>query len=267
MQARATVVVVFCLAALIPSPPVLVPELCGGAAPAGVTAAALPGEPAVAALRAAVLAIGRELAEVTAQWTVLGVGATDQEYDSGAVGTFRGFGPEVTVSLGGAPETPGPDPGLPLAVLIAGWLRGAVAPDALVRAQLLAADSPPARCAEAGAKLRAELDSVDEPQGVLVVADGAATLSTAAPGYFHPRAQTVQTGLEQALAAGDRAALLDLDPALCAELMLSGRVAYQAVAGLFSGDPEPPVVAERYRDAPFGVGYYAGLWRPGRAGR
>ncbi|MBF6348780.1 MULTISPECIES: hypothetical protein [Nocardia] len=257
----------FCLAALIPSPPVLVPELCGGAAPAGVTAAALPGEPAVAALRAAVLAIGRELAEVTAQWTVLGVGATDQEYDSGAVGTFRGFGPEVTVSLGGAPETPGPDPGLPLAVLIAGWLRGAVAPDALVRAQLLAADSPPARCAEAGAKLRAELDSVDEPQGVLVVADGAATLSTAAPGYFHPRAQTVQTGLEQALAAGDRAALLDLDPALCAELMLSGRVAYQAVAGLFSGDPEPPVVAERYRDAPFGVGYYAGLWRPGRAGR
>lgn len=216
----------------------------------------------MADLRAAVLTIGRELAEVTSQWTVLGVGATDQEYDSGAVGTFRGFGPEMTVSLGGSPEASRPDPGLPLAVLVAGWLRGAVAPDALVRAQLLAAAGSPARCAEAGAKLRAELDSVDEPRVVLVVADGAATLSTAAPGYFHPRAQTVQAGLDQALAAGDRAALLDLDPALCAELMLSGRAAYQALAGLFSGDPEPPVVAERYRDAPFGVGYYAGLWRP-----
>ncbi|WP_280417029.1 hypothetical protein [Nocardia carnea] len=257
----------FCLAALIPSPPVLVPELCGGAAPAGTAAPVTPGEPAVAALRAAVLAIGRELAGVASQWTVLGAGAADQVYDSGAVGTFRGFGPEVTVSLGGPPEVSGPDPDLPLAVLIAGWLRGAVAPDALVRAQLLAAGSSPARCAEAGAKLRAELDSVDEPRGVLVVADGAATLSTTAPGYFDPRAEAVQTGVEQALAAGDRAALLALDPALCAELMLSGRVAYQALAGLFAGDAEPPVAAERYRGAPYGVGYYAGLWRPGGAGR
>ncbi|WP_280425984.1 hypothetical protein [Nocardia carnea] len=257
----------FCLAALIPSPPVLVPELCGGAAPAGAAAPAASGEPAVAALRAAVVTIGRELAGAAAQWTVLGVGATEQEYDSGTAGTFRGFGPEVTVSLGGPPETSGPDPDLPLALLIAGWLRGAVAPGALVRAQLLATDSSPARCAEAGAKLRAELDSVDEPRAVLVVADGAATLSKAAPGYFDPRAEAVQTGLEQALSAGDRAALLDLDPALCAEVMLAGRPAYQALAGLFAGDAEPPVVAERYRAAPYGVGYYAALWRPGGAGR
>ncbi len=221
----------------------------------------------MAALRAAVLTIGRELAGVASQWTVLGVDATDQEYDSGVRGTFRGFGPDVAVSLGGPPGTSGPDPGLPLAVLIAGWLRGEVAPAALVRAQLLAAGSSPARCAEAGAELRAELDSVDEPRAVLIVADGAATLSKAAPGYFDPRAEGVQTGLERALSAGDRAALLDLDPALCAELMLSGRAAYQALAGLFAGDPEPPVVAEWYRGAPYGVGYYGGLWRPGGSGR
>ncbi len=245
----------------------LVPELCGGAAPAGAAAAVPPEEPAVTALRTAVLALGRELAGVASQWTVLGAGATDQEYDSGATGSFRGFGPAVTVSLGGPPEISGANPDLPLAVLIAGWLRGAVAPDVLVRAQLLAAGSSPARCAEAGAKLRAELDSMDEPRAVLVVADGAATLSTAAPGYFDPRAEAVQTELERALAAGDRAALLALDPALCAELMLSGRVAYQALAGLFAGDPEPPVAAERYRDAPYGVGYYAGLWRPGGVDR
>lgn len=212
------------------------------------------------------LGVGRELAAAASEWTVLGVGAAEQEYDSAAVGTFRGFGPEVTVSLGGPAEST-PDPALPLAVLIAGWLRGVVAPEALVRAQVLAADTSPERCAEAGAKLRAELDSVDESRAVLIVADGAATLSTAAPGYFDHRAEAVQTGLDRALAAGDRDALFDLDPALCAELMLSGRAAYQALAGLFAGDPESPVVAERYRDAPYGVGYYAGLWRPGGVGR
>ncbi|WP_280399867.1 hypothetical protein [Nocardia carnea] len=265
----------FCLAALIPSPPVLVPELCGGAVPAGAeTATAAPSgaadrsESAVAALRTAVLETGAALAEAASQWTVLGVAAAEGQYDTGTVGTFRGFGPEVTVSLGGVPAAAGgPDPDLPLAVLIAGWLRGAVAPSVTVRAQILATGSSAARCAEAGAKLRAELDAVDEPQGVLVVADGAATLSTAAPGYLDPRARGVQDELDRALSAGDRAALLEMDAGVCAELMVSGRVAYQALAGLFAADPVPPVVVERYRDAPFGVGYYAGSWRPGGQGR
>lgn len=265
----------FCLAALIPSPPVLVPELCGGAAPAGAetpTAArsGADGGPttAVTALRTAVLATGAALAGAASQWTVLGVGAADGSYDTGTVGTFRGFGPEVTVSLGGPREASArPDPGLPLAVLIAGWLRGAVAPAVQVRAQILATAGSAARCAEAGAKLRSELDASDEPQAVLVVADGAATLSTAAPGYLDPRARGVQDELDRALATGDRAALLDMDAGLCAELMVSGRVAYQALAGLFAADPRPPVVVERYRDAPFGVGYYAGSWQPSGPGR
>lgn len=208
--------------------------------------------------------MGAALAEAASQWTVLGVGGSEQFYDADTVGTFVGFGRDVTVSLGG-PETGSAraDPGVPLAVLVAGWLRGAVAPHATARAHLVAAHGPAQRCAEIGAKLRAELDAVDEPQGVLVVADGAATLSQAAPGYFDTRAAETQARLDRALAAGDHAALLALDPDLCAELMVSGRAAYQALAGVFAGDPEKPVVRERYRDAPFGVGYYAGLWRPG----
>ncbi|MEU1980268.1 hypothetical protein [Nocardia sp. NPDC019395] len=256
----------FCLAALVPSPPILVPELCGGAAPAGAGSPAgadAAGSPAsaVAALRNAVLAAGQALAEAASQWTVLGVGDVEQTYDSAATGTFRGFGPDVLVSLGGSPGD-SVDPDLPLAALIAGWLSGVVTPRAVVRAQILASGSSAQRCAEIGAKLRAELDAVDEPQGVLVVADGAATLSTAAPGYFDPRARAVQTALEHALASGDGAALMEMDPGLCAELMVSGRGAYQALAGLFAGDPEQPMVVEQYRDAPFGIGYYVGLWRP-----
>lgn len=217
----------------------------------------------LSALRSEVLAVGAALAEVASQWTVLGVGATEQCYDADTVGTFAGFGRDVTVSLGGPAAGSAPaDPGLPLAVLIAGWLRGAVAPHATARAHLVAADGPAQRCAEIGAKLRAELDAVDEPRGVLVVADGAATLSQAAPGYFDARSAAAQAELERAL-GGDPAALLELDPGLCAELGMAGRAAYQALAGIFAGDTEPPVVAERYRDAPFGVGYYAGTWRPG----
>ncbi|WP_442941818.1 hypothetical protein [Nocardia sp. NBC_00416] len=233
--------------------------------PAEVPGAVATPEAALNRLRAAVLGVGAALAEATPHWTVLGVGPAEATYDADTVGTFRGFGVDVRVALGGpsADVSAAPDADLPLAVLIAAWLRGAVAPHAAATARMVAADASMPRCAEIGAKLRAELDAADEPQGVLVVADGAATLSTASPGYFDPRAAQVQTELDRAASAGDRSALLALDPALCADLMVSGRAAYQALAGLFAADSEPPAASERYRDAPFGVGCFAGLWRPG----
>lgn len=261
----------FCLAALIPSPPILVPELCGGADPAAPGArpegpAADPGN-SPNDVRSAVLGVGAALAEVAAHWTVLGVAATEDCYGPETAGTFRGFGVDVPVSLGGTATPDTPDPDLPLSVLVAGWLRGSVAPHAAVRVRTLATDDPVERCAEIGAGLRAELDAADGPRGVLVVADGAATLSTTAPGYLDERAEAVQDRLDRALSTGDRPALLDLEAGLCAELMVTGRAAYQALAGLFAGDAEPPEVTERYRGAPFGVGYFAGLWRPRAAGR
>ncbi|NUP29350.1 MAG: hypothetical protein HOQ44_22120 [Nocardia sp.] len=262
----------FCLAAVIPSPPVLVPALCGGAPTAGAGSVPGPGaaqtpESAVAELRGAVLAAGAALAEATPHWTVLGVGSAERSYDADTVGTFRGFGVDVRVDLGGPGAEAPADPDLPLAVLVAGWLRAAVAPHVAARARVLAADTPARRCAEIGAKLRAELDAEHEPQGVLVVADGAATLSTSAPGYFDERSTRVQAVLDRAVATGDTQALLTLDPALCAELMISGRAAYQTLAGLFTADSAPPVATERYRGAPFGVGWYAGLWRPAAVNR
>lgn len=268
-RVRATVDGVFCLAAVIPSPPVLVPALCGGASAAGAGSVSGPGaaqtpESAVIELRGAVLAAGAALAEATPHWTVLGTGPSERSYAADTVGTFRGFGVDVRVNLGGpgAESAADPDPELPLAVLVAGWLRAAVAPHVSAQARVLAADTSVRKCAEIGAKLRAELDAAHEPQGVLVVADGAATLSTAAPGYFDERSVRVQTELDRAVATGDTRALLALDPALCAEMMISGRAAYQTLAGLFAADSAPPVATERYRGAPFGVGWFAGLWRP-----
>lgn len=240
-----------------------------GSGPTDARDGTRPPEAAVNDLRAAVLAAGAALAEATPHWTVLGVGPGEQSYGADTAGTFRGFGVDVRVSLGGpgAGTSGAPAPDLPLAVLVAGWLRGAVAPHVPARAQMLAADTPARKCVEFGAKLRAELDAEDEAQGVLVVADGAATLSTAAPGYFDPRAAPVQDVLDRAAGTGDTEALLALDPALCADLMMSGRAAYQALAGLFAVDTAPPSVTERYRGAPFGVGWFAGLWRPAAVAR
>jgi hypothetical protein len=72
-----------------------------------------------------------------------------------------------------------------------------------------------------------------------------------------------QAALDDALAAGDAAALTRLPDTIV------GRVAYQVLAGLigypgFSSrpDPAPRSAKELYRGAPYGVGYFAGVWQP-----
>lgn len=241
----------------------LVPELCGGVADA--VEAGDPDPRAV--LRSVVLDAVHAFAAVTQRWTVLGVGAGESTFGPETAGTFRGFGADVRVGLSGAAVAAAQradgaqraDAGLPLAVLIGGWLRGQVASSATAEARIVPADAAAEHCYEAGAKLRADLDGDAAPRGVLVVADGAATLSTKAPGYLDERARPVQDRLDHALSTGDRAALRALDPGLCAELSLSGRAAYQVLAGLFLADP---LVETRYCDAPFGVGYHVSIWRP-----
>lgn len=258
----------FSIAALVPSPPILVPELCGDLA----RAAGVDSDDAPAVLRAAALAAVGALAATARHWTVLGVGADAQVMGPDAVGTFRGFGADVQVALSEdallrARHTPGSaDPRQPLPALIAGWLRGQVAPEAVASTTLVAVDTPVDQCARIGTELRTTLDSSSERTGVLVIADGAATLTLKAPGYLDERAAAVQSALDRALAAGDTAGLLALDPELCAELMLSGRAAYQVLAGLFAADPQAPSVETLYSDAPFGVGYQVSVWRPNRPG-
>ena len=92
------------------------------------------------------------------------------------------------------------------------------------------------------------------PIGVLVVADGANTLTPPAPGGYDPDSIPVQAALDDALAAGDAAALTRLPDAIV------GRVAFQVLAGLT--EPAPRSAKELYRGAPYGVGYFAGVWQP-----
>ncbi len=226
--------------AIVPSAPVLVPEL-GGAASAEL-----------ADLRAAVLAAA---ALLPARWIGIGTGGADDVKEPSSVGTFAGFGADVQVALSPrAAESGQSPPGLPLCALIAGWVRGQARPEAGAQVRVYRSDHDADTAVARGRQLRAEIDRTPDPIGVLVVADGANTLTERAPGGYDPGAAAVQLALDDALADGDVAALTRLPG------QILGRVAFQVLAGLT--EPGPRTAKELYRGAPYGVGYFAGVWQP-----
>lgn len=223
--------------AIIPSPPVMVPELASGAATE------------LADLRDAVFAAA---AVLPGRWVAIGAGPCDEVIGPHAVGTFAGYGVDVAVTLApGASEAPSR---LPLCALIAGWVRTQVSPMASAQVRSHADGHGVDTALACGRSLRAEIDAIVDDVGVLVVADGAHTLTPPAPGGFEPDSVPVQAALDDALAAGDVAALSRLPAGIV------GRVAYQVLAGL--AEPAPRSASERYRGAPYGVGYFVGVWQP-----
>jgi hypothetical protein len=224
--------------AIVPSAPVLVPELAGAAAAELVDLTA---------------AVSEAAALLPPHWIAVGTAAADAELGPDSAGTFAGFGSDVRVALSphalDAPPVP-----LPLCALMAGWVRGQVRPDASAHVRAYAADLAAATAVDLGRRLRAEIDRRLEPVGVLVVADGANTLTPPAPGGYDPGNAEAQQALDDALANGDVAAL----PALPESIL--GRVAFQVLAGLT--EPGPRSAKELYRGAPYGVGYFAGAWQP-----
>jgi hypothetical protein len=221
--------------AIIPSTPLLVPEL-GGAAAAET-----------AELRDAVLTAA---AALPGRWVAVGTADRDATAPPAAAGTFAGYGADVTVTLAPGPGEPA---ALPLCGLIAGWVRGCAAPDTMVEVRAVAADTAPADARERGRRLRAEL-AAGPPTGVLLIADGCHTLTGSAPGGYDPDSVGVQAALDDALRAGDVAALAAQPEAM------PSRAVWALLAGL--AEPAPREVTELYRGAPYGVGYHVGVWRP-----
>jgi hypothetical protein len=223
--------------ALVPSAPVMVPELASGA---------------VSELRDLSVAVATAAAELPDRWFVVGVGPADTVIGPGVFGTFGGYGADVRVGL--SPAASGEPRPLPLCALVAGWVRTRFAPAASAEVWVYAADHDVDAALARGRALRAEVDAAPEPVGVLIVADGANTLTAPAPGGYDPDSLPVQAALDDALAAGDTDALVRLPDAIV------GRVAYQVLAGLTR--PSPSSARELYRGAPYGVGYSVGVWRP-----
>jgi hypothetical protein len=133
-------------------------------------------------------------------------------------------------------------------------VRGRARPEAGAQVRVYRSDHDADTALARGRQLRAEIDGAPDPIGVLVVADGANTLTERAPGGYDPGAAEMQQALDDALADGDVAAL----PRLPEQIL--GRVAFQVLAGLT--EPGPRTAKELYRGAPYGVGYFAGVWQP-----
>lgn len=226
--------------AIIPSAPVLVPEL-GGAAAAET-----------ADLRAAVLAAA---AVLPPRWVVVGGGFSDGVFGPDCAGTFAGFGVDLQVGLSPESRLAAQPTELPLCGLVAGWVRGEVNPEARVQVRTYAPQQSGAAALAAGRCLRDELDQTSDVIGVVVVADGMNTLTPSAPGGYRPEELSVQGALDDALACGDIAPLTQLSE------HVTGRVAFQVLAGLVATTPQS--TQQLYRGSPYGVGYFVGMWTIG----
>ena len=234
--------------AVVPYPPLLVPELT-------VRAGA-----ETEHLRSACLRAVSSLTDSAARWVAVGVDRSgSRRLGPQTVGTFAGYGVDVRVTLGQADETAAADPFLPLPALMAGWLRGRAGADE-VTAHLMAADAAPEECRTYGAALghAARTDSV----GMLVLADGTNRRDSRSPFPPNDRAAALDELIRAALADAAPARLLDLDPALAAELGVEGRAALQVMAGAVQSTGRRWRGDLLYSDTPFGVTYHVALWRP-----
>jgi hypothetical protein len=231
-------------AAVVPCPPLLVPEL--------VTGALAETEP----VRTACLAAATALAQVSDEWIVVAADPAGPAWlGPDARGTLAGYGVDVPVALSAGADG-SPDPELALPALIAGWLRGQVAAGP-VRVALLAPGLSAAEYARFGAQLAA---GSGPRTGLLVLGDGSNRHGLKSPGSQDERAPGFDAAVAAALAAVDTSALLGLDASLAAELNAGGVPAWQALAG--AAEHRSWRATQYFSGAPFGVGYHVAVWDP-----
>ncbi|OLR95202.1 class III extradiol ring-cleavage dioxygenase family protein [Actinokineospora bangkokensis] len=237
--------------AVVPQPPLLVPELVGG-----------PDEDAER-LRAACRDAAAALLASSDHWVAVGAHTRPAHHPPATTGTFAPYGADVPVSLqrvNPAQDRRPPAADLPLPVLVAGWLRGQV--DAAdVPVHLVAQDATPADCARDGARLAAELSGPD-PVALLVVGDGSHRHGEHAVGRPDERAPAFDDAVARALATADLAALAGLDPAVAADLGAAGRAPWQVLAAALRADGRTWRGTRSTALVPFGVAYHVAVWDP-----
>jgi hypothetical protein len=226
-------------AAVVPYPPLLVPELV------------VADVPEVCSVRRTCVAAATMLAKGSRRWIAVAPGFGEVADDS--AGTFRGFGVDVRVRLD--EDTEGDlDPDLPVPVLIAAWLREQ-ARALRVSVHLVAPDATIMECRALAERIA---DEADGPVGLLVLGDGSPRHGDRAPSRPDDRARGFDDAVHKALANADPEALLALDQQLAAELGAEGRAPWQVLAGL--GGEWTCVKSELM--VPYGVAYHVAVWDP-----
>lgn len=235
-------------AAVCPHPPLLVPEIAGGAASE------------LDDLRAACdLAVARLGAARPDVVIVVGAGERTEWLPSLNRATLAPWGLPLEIRLRPEPGD-GSVPVIPLSLTIGAWLLSRRPPAVPVAAATVAATAPVDTAAALGARLvGARLGRF----ALLVMGDGSASRGRQAADFDDPRAEEFDRRVVAALAGADARALLDLDAGLAGELLAAGRPAWQVLAGavlLTASDWRGNV---HYSAAPYGVSYFVASWTPG----
>jgi hypothetical protein len=240
-------------AAVLPQPPLLVPELAGAAA----------GEldPLRAACREALSAV----LGAADLMVVVGGGPAWAVPGASAPGSFRPYGAAVEVTLPTRVdlELPGiPPPArldeLPLSLAVAAHLlAGLDTPPGPVFAVTVPSSLGPGAAAAIGHALTAA-GPAGGRVGLVAMGDLSACRTERAPGAFRADAAGFDASVAEAFRTGRPERLLDLDPTRAGELLVAGRVPLQVLAGACHGGPalRGQVL---YDDAPYGVGYLVAL--------
>ena len=225
--------------AFCPHPPVLVTDVAGSAA------SELDGlrEAAASAITAAYGA--------GVQLVLIGAGEVSRAHSPLARGSFAAYGVPGDLHLGN-PSCGGAEE-LPLSLTVGAWLvREALGPRTNARGFSIGPDFGGSAAAVELLALAQESD-----MALIVMGDGSARRSLAAPGYLDERAEAFDAGVATALASGDPEALAAIDATLGRELAAAGVPAWHAAADVFTGRYAARV---GYDDAPFGVGYFVASW-------
>ncbi|MFF8862885.1 class III extradiol dioxygenase subunit B-like domain-containing protein [Streptomyces sp. NPDC015139] len=232
-------------AAVCPCPPLLVPEVAAGAAPE------LDAARAACADALGVLAAARpDLLVVLGPAEQSGRGPFPQ----GSPGSFRGFGVDLDVRLGAAPETV-PERELPPSLAVGAWLLERTGwADAPIEGLGIGEPLAPERCVDVGREIGARAGRV----ALLVMGDASACRSVKAPGYLDERAAPFDAEVARVLGAADVAGVRALDAELAQELKAAGRAPWQVLAGAAEGADLGGNLL--YEDAPYGVGYLVATW-------
>ncbi|MEW2569881.1 class III extradiol dioxygenase subunit B-like domain-containing protein [Streptomyces sp. NPDC047070] len=247
-------------AAVCPCPPLLVPDVAAGAAPE------------LDAARAACTdALGVLAAARPDRLVVVGPAGESGRgpHPEGSRGSFRGFGVDLDVRLGGngrrsgtgASEGPAEPSAavagrvLPASLAVAAWLLGRTDwSDAPVEGIGVGEPLAAERCIQVGRQIAAGPGRV----ALLVMGDSSACRTLKAPGYLDERAAGFDAEAARALGTADVAALKSLDAELAYELKVSGRAPWQVLAG--AAEEAALQGTLLYEDAPYGVGYVVATW-------
>jgi len=204
------------------------------------------------ALRDACIVAVTRIARPERQIVLLGAGDRSLSHSPLSRGSFAPYGVALEVHLG-SPGCGG-TADLPLSLTVGAWLvRAALGPRSGAVGYSVGPDFASSRAA---VDLVALAQSRDV--GLVVMGDGSARRSTAAPGYFDERAAPFDNQVVAALRAGDPGGLAALDASLGEKLLAAGTPAWRAAGGLLDGvDFDADLL---YAADPYGVAYTVAVW-------